>query len=88
MGGRRVVLGCVWGGELFAEPPLPPLSGYREPLLSSSENGGSLKEQLPLDGERGSRERSAASPHRGAAASHAWLCWVEGQRGSDGTAGV
>uniref|UniRef100_A0A8B9MK19 Rho guanine nucleotide exchange factor 1 n=1 Tax=Accipiter nisus TaxID=211598 RepID=A0A8B9MK19_9AVES len=74
--------------ELVAQTVSERKNGYREPLLSSSENGGSLKEQLPLDGEWGSRERSAASPHRGAAASHAWLCWVEGQRGSDGTAGV
>ncbi|XP_074875025.1 rho guanine nucleotide exchange factor 1 isoform X5 [Buteo buteo] len=31
------------------QSPHSPIYGYREPLLSSSENGGSLKEQLPLD---------------------------------------
>ncbi|XP_064359625.1 rho guanine nucleotide exchange factor 1 isoform X5 [Dromaius novaehollandiae] len=29
--------------------PHSPIDSYREPLLSSSENGGSLKEPLPLD---------------------------------------
>ncbi|XP_072704323.1 rho guanine nucleotide exchange factor 1 isoform X1 [Ciconia boyciana] len=31
------------------QSPHSPIYGYREPLLSSSENGGSLKEPLPLD---------------------------------------